>query len=176
LALLLEVITMSVIHYQPWNLVNRLQRDIERTFARDTFARELGANNLDSRDSDNAADIDNQAVDWSPAVDVRETQDAFVLTADVPGVNPKDIEVTMENGLLTIRGAKHGESRQGDTASDHHGYRRIERVTGRFLRRFTLPESANAEAVTAKTNHGVLVLTLPKRAEVQPRRIEIQAA
>ena len=156
---------MSVIHYQPWNLVNRLQRDIERT-----FARELGASNSDARDH-NAADIDNQTVDWTPAVDVRETQDGFVLTADVPGVNPKDIEVTMENGLLTIRGV-----RQNEVTTEQNGYRRIERISGRFLRRFTLPESANAEAVTAKTNHGVLTLTIPKRAEVQPRRIEIQAA
>jgi HSP20 family protein len=159
---------MSVIHYRPWNLVNRLQRDIERT-----FAQEFGANNsqVDARDSGNTADIDNRSVDWTPAVDMRETKDAFVLTADVPGVNPQDIEVTMENGLLTIRGA-----RSEETGSEHNGYRRTERVTGRFLRRFTLPETANAEAVTAKTTHGVLTLTLPKRAEVQPRRIEVQAA
>jgi HSP20 family protein len=156
---------MSVIHYQPWNLVNRLQRDIART-----FARELGANNSEARDN-NTADIDNQIIDWTPSVDVRETQDGFVLTADVPDVNPKDIEVTMENGLLTIRGA-----RQNEAAAEKDGYRRIERISGRFLRRFTLPESANAEGVTAKTNHGVLTLTIPKRAEVQPRRIEIQAA
>lgn len=156
---------MSLIRYQPWNLVNRLQRDIERT-----FAREFGGDAVDTRESA-ASDIDSQFVDWTPAVDVRETSDAFVLTADVPGVNPKDIEVTMENGLLTIRGA-----RQSETTTEQNGYRRIERVSGRFLRRFTLPETANAEAVTAKTNHGVLTLTIPKRAEVQPRRIEIQAA
>jgi len=156
---------MSVLHYQPWNLVNRLQRDIERT-----FTREFGANNADAR-VNTAADIDNQRVDWTPSVDVRETQDGFVLTADVPGVNPKDIEVTMENGLLTIRG-----TRPNDAPAEQNGYARVERTTGRFLRRFTLPESANAEAVTAKTNHGVLTLTIPKRAEVQPRRIEVQAA
>jgi HSP20 family protein len=154
---------MSVIRYQPWSLVNRLQRDIEKT-----FAREFGAAQHDARDT---ADIDTEIVDWTPAVDVRETTEGFVLTADVPGVDPKDIEVTMENGLLTIRGA-----RRNETVTEHNGYRRIERVSGRFLRRFTLPETANAEAVTAKTTHGVLTLTIPKRAEVQPRRIEIQAA
>jgi len=156
---------MSVIRYQPWNLVNRLQRDIERT-----FAREFGGNTVDTRDNA-AADIDDQIVDWTPSVDVHETANAFVLTADVPGVDPKDIEVTMENGLLTIRG-----KRQSESTTEQNGYRRIERVSGRFLRRFTLPETANAEAVTAKTTHGVLTLTIPKRAEVQPRRIEIQAA
>jgi HSP20 family protein len=163
----LEVTTMSVIRYQPWNVVNRLQRDIERT-----FAREFGGGDVDARAS--AADIDDQVVDWTPAVDVRETANAFVLTADVPGVDPKDIDVTMENGLLTIRGARRSDS--AGEAAEQDGYRRIERVSGRFLRRFTLPETANAEAVTAKTSHGVLTLTIPKRAEVQPRRIEIQAA
>lgn len=155
---------MSVIRYQPWNLVNRLQRDIERT-----FAREFGAHEQSHQHA--TADIDNEAVDWTPAVDVHETPEGFVLTADVPGVNPQDIDVTMENGLLTIRGR-----RTGETTVEQSGYRRIECVNGRFLRRFTLPESANPEAVTAKTNHGVLTLTIPKRAEVKPRRIEIQAA
>jgi HSP20 family protein len=155
---------MSVLHFQPWNLVNRLQRDIERG-----FARELGGNS-DAR-TGNSDDIDNQHVEWTPTVDVRETQGGFVLVADVPGVNPQDIEVTMENGLLTIRGMRPRED-----AAEQIGYRRIERISGRFLRRFKLPESANAEAVTAKTNHGVLTLTIPKRESVQPRRIEIQAA
>jgi HSP20 family protein len=149
--------------YQPWNLVNRLQRDIERT-----FARELGANEADVNDT---ADIDRQIVDWTPAVDVRETADAFILTADVPGVDPRNIEVTTENGLLTIRG-----SRQNEAVNEGKDYRRIERVSGRFLRRFSLPDTANVDGVTAKSNHGVLTLTIPKRAEVQPRRIEIQAA
>ena len=156
---------MSVIHFQPWNLVNRLQRDIERTLARDSHIGDPST--------------PQQAAEWSPAVDVRETRDAFVLTADVPGVNPKDIEITTENGLLTIRGARLDDSGQNEAQADtseQSAYRRIERVSGRFLRRFTLPESANVEAVTAKTTHGVLVVTLPKRAQVQPRRVEIQAA
>ena len=157
---------MSVIRYEPWNLVSRLQRDIERT-----FSREFGGRNAVANDSRATADIDDEIVDWSPAVDVHENADGFVLTADLPGVNPNDINVTMENGLLTIRG-----SRASEAAVEQKGYRRVERVSGKFLRRFSLPESANAEAVTAKTNHGVLTLTIPKRAEVQPRRIEIQAA
>jgi HSP20 family protein len=151
---------MSVIHFQPWHLVNHLQRDIERRVARDN-----------AHATHNQAD--NQASEWTPAIDVRETPADFVLSADLPGVNPKDIEVTMENGLLTIRGAR-SESDAGTT--EQNSYRRVERVNGRFLRQFTLPESVDTEAVTAKTHHGVLTLTIPKRLEVQPRRIEIQAA
>ena len=157
---------MSVIHYQPWHLVNRLHRDIERT-----LSREFGANNAVARDSTS------ETVDWTPAVDVRETKDSFVLTADVPGVNPKDIEITTEKGLLTIRGARQaGAQENGSAQTDEEFSYRIERANGRFVRRFKLPESAQAEAVTAKTSYGVLTLTIPKRAEVQPRRIEVQAA
>jgi HSP20 family protein len=107
--------------------------------------------------------------DWTPSADVRETADAFVLALDVPGVDPKAIEITVEDGVLTLSGARNGES-EGDELL------RRERASGRFVRRFSLPDTVNAEAVTAKSTHGVLTLTVPKRAEVQPRRIELQAA
>jgi HSP20 family protein len=157
---------MSVIHYQPWHLVNRLHRDIERTLSREIGSREFGVNNSAS-----------ESVDWTPAVDVRETKDSFVLTADVPGVNPKDIEITTEKGLLTIRGARQDGAQENESEkTDEQFSYRTERANGRFVRRFKLPEAAQAEAVTAKTSYGVLTLTIPKRAEVQPRRIEVQAA
>jgi HSP20 family protein len=160
---------MSAIHYQPWHLVNRLHRDVERSLFRDFGS--LNSGNSVARDSEN------EIADWTPAVDVRETKDSFVLTADVPGVNPKDIEITTEKGLLTIRGTRQdgAQANEGEKTDEPLSYR-IERANGRFLRRFKLPESAQAEAVTAKTNYGVLTLTIPKRAEVQPRRIEVQAA
>jgi HSP20 family protein len=155
---------MSVIAFQPWNLVNRLQRDLERSFGQPW--------NDQTDVSDSSAETQPT---WLPAVDVRETDEAFVLVADLPGVNPQDIEVTTEKGLLTIRGTRINQDANQVSVSGK-GYRRIERVSGAFVRRFTLPETANAEAVTAKSTHGVLTLTIPKRAEVQPRRIEIQAA
>jgi len=159
---------MSVIHYQPWHLVNRLHRDIERSLFRDFGS--LNSGNSVARESEN------EIADWNPAVDVRETKDSFVLTADVPGVNPKDIEITTEKGVLTIRGTRQDGAEVSDEKTNEQLSYRIERANGRFLRRFKLPESAQAEAVTAKTNYGVLTLTIPKRAEVQPRRIEVQAA
>ena len=165
----MNAVVNSSWRYQPWSLVNRLQRDIERSFARASLSPEWAANG-ESANAD-AADIDREYVEWSPAVDVRETADAFVLTADVPGVDPRTIEVTTENGLLTIRG-----SRQNDAVNQAKEYRRIERVSGRFLRRFSLPDTANIEGVTATSSHGVLTLTIPKRPESQPRRIEIHSA
>ena len=102
---------------------------------------------------------------WTPAVDIREDAEQFTITADIPGVEPKDIEVTMENGVLTIKGERKLEARdEGD-----NGYRRVERVYGGFYRRFTLPDTADAEAISAAGKHGVLEVTIPKRAALQPK-------
>jgi len=94
------------------------------------------------------------------------------MLADVPGVESKDIDITAENGVLTIRGERRAEKK----AHDKNGYERIERTSGSFLRRFTLPESANTETITAKQTNGVLEVSIPKHPQVQPRRISIEAA
>ncbi|MCC7410127.1 MAG: Hsp20/alpha crystallin family protein [Gammaproteobacteria bacterium] len=107
---------------------------------------------------------------WSPAVDLKEEKDSFVLKADLPGVNPKDIEVTMENGVLTIRGERHFESEQ-----DRSGYRRVERTYGSFYRRFALPDSVDAERIEAHTDNGVLHVTIPKAERAKPRQIAVKA-
>jgi HSP20 family protein len=147
---------MSVIRYEPWSLVNRLHSDLDRIFGRE----------LNQDDESRGA-----VSDWMPAVDVHETKDAFVLRADLPGVDPKDIDITMENGVLTLRGRRESESTQ-----EERGYRRVERISGEFFRRFTLPDVADAEAISAKTNHGVLTVRIGKRAEVQPKRIEVKVS
>jgi HSP20 family protein len=95
-----------------------------------------------------------------------------VVLADVPGVESKDINITAEKGVLTIRGERQSEKK----ASDNNGYERTERVTGTFLRRFTLPETANTESITAKQTNGVLEVSIPKQPQVQPRRIAVEAA
>lgn len=147
---------MSVMRYEPWNLVNRLHQDLERMLNRD-----YGQGNDDSLGATS---------DWMPAVDVHESKDAFVLRADLPGVDPKDIDVTMENGVLTLRGRRASEVRK-----EENGYRRIERVTGEFFRRFALPDTADANSISAQTHNGVLTVQIHKRAEVKPRRIEVKA-
>jgi HSP20 family protein len=102
---------------------------------------------------------------------VREEENRFVVHVDLPGVDKKDIEIVAEKGVLTIKGERRSEAKKTDA-----GYERVERVAGSFLRRFTLPETAQAEGITAKQVNGVLEVSIPKQAEVQPKRIEVQAA
>lgn len=142
--------------YEPYGLASQLHQEINRLFG----------NALTRGDDDNAA----VAADWIPAVDIREETDRYVLRADVPGVDPADIEITMEAGVLTIRG-----ERIEDRAVDGNGFRRVERLSGRFFRRFTLPDTADAENISATGRNGVLELVIPKHAKVQPRRIQVSA-
>jgi HSP20 family protein len=145
---------MTIVRYEPWALFDRLHQQFDRA---------LGGVNADSGESAN--------VSWIPHVDVREEAERFVVAADLPGVEGKDIEITADKGVLTIRGERRSEK---STAAD--GYERIERARGTFLRRFSLPESADAEAIKAAHANGVLEISIPKRAQEQPRKITVQAA
>jgi HSP20 family protein len=93
------------------------------------------------------------------------------VRADLPGVKPADIEVTADKGVLTLRGERQIEQRD----VDGH-YSRVERVSGKFVRTFTLPENVQTDAIKAQFKDGVLELTIPKIAKPEPRRIEVQAA
>ena len=104
---------------------------------------------------------------WLPLVDVREDDGQFVLLADVPGVSPKDIEVSLDGGVLTITGERRVSSEAGVE------FRHSEREHGRFLRRFAMPDTADPERVTARGENGVLEIVIQKRREQQPRRIVI---
>jgi HSP20 family protein len=108
---------------------------------------------------------------WTPAVDIHEEAGRFVVRADLPGVKPTDINVTAEKGVLTLRGERSFEKREAD---DY--YSRVERVSGKFVRNFTLPENVASEQITAQFKDGVLELTIPKVAKAEPRRIEVLAA
>jgi HSP20 family protein len=146
---------MNVTRYEPWSLINRLHQDLDRL-----FGREFGGSDDESRGA---------VSDWLPAVDVQEKPDAFLLQADLPGVDSNDIDITMENGMLSLRGR-----RQSETKQENGGYRRVERVSGEFFRRFTLPDSADPEAISAQMANGVLTVRIGKRAEIQPRRIQVK--
>ena len=146
---------MLLTRYEPWSAMRHLQNEMSRVFDGAAAGAEDGSNVAASR--------------WTPAVDVREDAERFVITADVPGVDPEDIEVTMESGVLTIKGERKLEAKdEGD-----NGYRRVERVYGSFYRRFTLPDTADAEAISANGRHGVLEVVIPKRAALQPKRIAV---
>jgi len=147
---------MSLISYEPWSLVSRFHRDLDQLVGRQIADREGELTAV---------------ADWVPAVDIVEHEDKFVLRADVPGVDPADIELSMEGGELTLSGSRISEDPESDG-----GFRRIERRSGRFLRRFNLPETADAEGISAKGAHGVLEVQIPKQAKVLPRRITVNAA
>jgi HSP20 family protein len=147
---------MTVVRYEPWPLFNQLQSEINRLF--------------ESRVGGGAEDSSTVVTShWMPAVDIREDVDRFVLFADIPGVDTKDIEITMENGVLTIRGERKLESEE-----ERQGYKRMERSRGTFYRRFSLPDSADPERVSARGKNGVLEVTIPKHERVQPRKIAVE--
>lgn len=106
--------------------------------------------------------------DWAPVVDIKEETDKFVLHADLPGVERDAIDITMADGVLTIRGERRLEE-EGENGQ----YKRIERAHGTFYRRFSLPDTADPEGITARCNNGVLEVVIPKREQVRPRRIEV---
>lgn len=110
-----------------------------------------------------------RALSWIPSVDVQETAERFVIRADLPGVPRENIEITAEGGVLEIRGSRKIEREEGR-------FERAERLSGTFVRRFTLPEDIDASAIKARYADGVLEVELPKLPAVQPRRIEVQAA
>jgi len=141
---------MNVVRYRHWP---------QATFAADfppLFGRALAATAANGEQ-------------WQPRVDIREEAEAFVLQADLPGIEPSAIEVQMDRNVLSIKGERKREPLP-------EGQRRLlgERREGAFERRFSLPESADAQGITASGRHGVLEIRIPKKAEVAPRRILVE--
>lgn len=147
---------MSITRYQPWSTQAGLQNEIKQVF--DRFF------NADESDQSNVV-----TSQWAPRVDIREEDTRFVIYADVPGVDPTDIEVNMDKGILSIKGERKHEFKEDDG-----NFTRVERSHGAFYRRFALPDSADAESITASGRHGVLEIVIPKRPAATPRRIEIK--
>ena len=145
---------MSLIRYNnPWSLLNTLQRDLYNS----------DFNRLNDDDASVAT------ANWAPSVDISENEKAFTLLADIPGVDPKDIDISMEKGVLTIKG-----ERSSENVEEGENYRRVERQSGQFYRRFNLPDSADADKIEARSEHGVLRITIPKQEVAISRRIEVQ--
>ena len=106
---------------------------------------------------------------WVPAVDVRETGDSLVLTMEIPGIDPKAVDIAVENNRLTVSG-----ERTFDSADEGESYHRVERAFGSFARSFRLPNRFDADNIEARSKHGVLTLVIPKREEAKPRSIKVQ--
>lgn len=107
---------------------------------------------------------------WAPAVDIKEEGNRFVVQADVPGVPAEEIEVTMHNGTLTIKGERPSKEKH-----EKDGYKRVERTCGSFYRRFSLPDSAVSDNILAKSNDGVLELFIPKQEKVKVKKITVKS-
>ncbi len=138
---------MNITRYEPWGLLSQLQRELAHG---------------------NAAEGSTATAEWAPAVDIKEEADKFVLHADIPGVKPEELDINMEDGVLTIKGEKKTEAK-----TDEEGYKRIERTYGSFYRRFSLPDTANSDAISAQSKHGVLEIIIPKREAIQPKKIPV---
>ncbi|HEY6643756.1 Hsp20/alpha crystallin family protein [Povalibacter sp.] len=149
---------MALARYESsWDALNQLHRQINRIF--------------DSQSAANADVGSSATADWIPSADILEYSDRFVLKFDVPGVNASAIDITLDQGVLTISG-----ERPVELANDGVERSRRERPQGRFHRRFTLPDTVDAAAVRATGRDGILEVTIPKQAKAQPRRIEVVSA
>lgn len=142
---------MAIQKYRPLSLLDELQREMGSLFRTPTIESSFSTE------------------EWSPAVDIKEEDDKFTIHADLPGVKSEDIEVTAENGVLTIKG-----ERESHKEEEKENYRRVERFSGSFMRRFTLPERADLDNISAETKDGVLELTIPKSPESKPKRIDVK--
>ena len=151
---------MNQIIRDPWADFRSLRQEMNRLFHNPALAA--------------AADDDASAIAtsvWAPAVDLKEDENQFTLLADVPGVNPQDIEITMEGGVLTIRG-----ERLREAAENGRAFRRVERSYGAFYRRFSLPDTAAEDRVEATCRNGVLEVVIPKQERARPRQVEVKTA
>ena len=149
---------MALVRWDPTRELDSLQGEMNRLFSNffDAPAAGKGGNgNAGTRR-------------WIPAMDLVETQDSFVLKADLPGMSEGDVNIELENNVLTISGERKTEHEE-----QHEGYYRLERATGSFSRALSLPEGIDADAVTAAFADGVLTVRIPKPAEAKPRRVQI---
>lgn len=145
---------MGLVHYQPWHSAGQLHDHVNQLFNQQTQSR--SANEATS-------------TDWVPRVDIKEAKTEFIIQADIPGVNPADIEISAENGYLIVKGR-----REAEKTTEQDDLTRVERQFGEFYRRFSLPDTANTDGITAKSQNGVLQISIPKNETLQPRKIEVE--
>jgi HSP20 family protein len=149
---------MNLSRHPIWNADRGLPEDFRRAFSRFFVPDEGDQSTVETSQ-------------WAPRVDIREEDKRFVILVDVPGVDPAAIEVSMDKSILTIKGERKVENDQNSGKLT-----RQERVYGVFHRRFALPESADADRISAQGRYVVLEIEIPKKAETTPRRITINTA
>jgi HSP20 family protein len=148
---------MALMRYEPINLLAEINR--------------LFDHSLRSGRGDDTSNIETSQ--WTPAVDIKETVAQFVILVDLPGIDKKDVSIAMENNVLTIRGERNTYT--SDKKEDKgQQYYRVERSSGSFYRRFTLPETVDSKGIQAKMQQGVLEISIPKQEKTQSRQIQIE--
>jgi HSP20 family protein len=150
-----------LVRWTPFNDVARLEREMNRLFG--------GAFGAPVATAKVAGEPAGRGL-WNPAFDVTEDANQIVLTADLPGVDQQGLDIQIEPNVLTLKGERK-IARATETAGEL--YRRYERAAGSFTRQFRLPPTVDAEKISASLKDGVLTLTLPKKAEAQPRQIKV---
>ena len=145
---------MAIIRWDPFRDIVTMREKMNRMFE-DVFAGK-------------AEDKEIAPSSWSPAVDIYETENEIILTAEIPGLDEKDIEIKIEDNTLTLRG-----ERKFSKETKEENYHRLERAYGTFFRAFTLPNSVEADSIQAEHENGVLRITMPKKQELKPRTVKI---
>jgi HSP20 family protein len=149
---------IMLVRWTPFSEMARLQQDLNRMF-----------NGFDARPLNHKTETVQGL--WTPAVDVVEDADKIELLVDLPGVKQEELDIQVDKDVLTLRGARKLE--RPEKSGDKEHFRRYERVSGGFLRSFTLPKTVDLEKIGAALKDGVLTLTLPKRPEAQPKQIKV---
>jgi HSP20 family protein len=146
---------MTLIRWEPAREINSLQQEMNRLFNTFFETPARGASGTGARR-------------WIPAMDLVETDEHFVLRADLPGLAEADVELSLEDNVLTLSG-----ERKADHESPGEGYYRVERATGTFSRSLTLPEGVDGDAIAARFDKGVLEVRIPKPEQRKPRKLQI---
>lgn len=154
---------MAIVTWQPFRELAAMQHRLDRMFS-DTLPRAYAGFRVPSGE-------DQGLGAWAPAVDIFETDQNVVLKAELAGVDPKDVEVRVENNTLYLKG-----QRKVDTEVKEENYHRVERSFGSFARSFALPDSVDADKVAAEYQNGILTLTIPKKEKAKSRAISIKVA
>jgi len=137
--------------YNPIGFIDHLSTEMNRLF-----------------DLDQNTDVDG-VVNWRPAVDIIGNEESYILRADLPGVDPEQVDIEVEAGVLRITGERDNVREEGD-----QNFQRYERHSGKFSRRFTLPDAVDVDKISAKTVNGVLEIIIPKQPKLAPKKIKIK--
>jgi HSP20 family protein len=145
----------TLTRWEPFRGANSLQDQVNRLF-NDVLERRGEESSLTA---------------WAPAVDIYETEQELVVKADLPDVDPKDLDIRVENNILTIRGERKFEKKVSE-----ENYLRVERAYGSFARSFTLANTVNSDAIKAEYQSGALTMTIPKKEEAKPKQIKVNVS